>query len=165
MRLAVYGDGSVVVTQPYHLKETASEKFLRQKSRWLFSKIKFFSQLPKREIIHYSKVDYLKYKESAYRLVTDRLAYYNRLYRLSFNRINIRNQKTRWGSCSIKRNINFNYKILFLDQKTQDYIIVHELCHLKECNHSKRFWTLVEKIFPDWRAIKKELKVSPLSLG
>ncbi len=122
-------------------------------------------QFKGREITYYTKADYLRYKESAYRLVVDRLAYYNRLYKLSFNRIYIRNQKTRLGSCSMKRNLNFNYKILFLDKKTQDYIIVHELCHLKEFNHSKRFWSLVEKIFPDWRVIKKELKNNSLVLG
>lgn len=165
MRLAVYCDGSVVVTQPYHLRETAVEKFLREKSKWLFKKISFFKKLQSSEVIRYSKADYLKYKESAYKLVVDRLAYYNRLYELHFNRISIRNQKTRWGSCSQKENLNFNYKILFLDKKMQDYIIVHELCHLKEFNHSERFWNLVEKIFPDWKAIKKELKVNPLILG
>ncbi|MDP2685014.1 MAG: M48 family metallopeptidase [bacterium] len=164
MRLAVYCDGSVVVTQPYNLQESIVEKFLRDKSSWLLKKINIFAQLPKREITHYSKADYLKYKDSAYGLVIDRLTYYNRLYKLSFNSVNIRNQKTRWGSCSHKGNLNFNYKILFLDQPTRDYIIVHELCHLKEFNHSKKFWSLVEKIFPDWRAIKKELRKNPLSL-
>jgi len=164
MRLAVYCDGSVVVTQPYHLGESVVEKFLSDKSAWLLAKVTFFKQLQDREITHYSKADYLKYKQSAYGLASERLAYYNRFYQFSFNRVNIRNQKTRWGSCSRKGNLNFNYKILFLDHKTRDYIIVHELCHLKEFNHSQRFWGLVEKIFPDWRVIKKELRKNSLIL-
>lgn len=165
MRLAVYPDGSVVVTQPFHFRETGVEKFLRLKSKWLISKINYFAQLPVRKSIRYAKADYVKYKESAYILALDRLAYYNRVYNLSFNRVSIRNQKTRWGSCSQKGNLNFNYKLLFLDKKTRDYVIVHELCHIGEFNHSKRFWSLVEKVFPDWRLIKKELRKSPLILG
>ena len=165
VRLAVYGDGSVVVTQPVRMQDSIVENFIRDKSKWLLSKVTFFKQLPTRNITRYTKADYMKYKENARQLVSDRLEYYNRLYRLPFNRVYIRNQKTRWGSCSRKGNLNFNYKILFLDQKVRDYIIVHELCHLKEFNHSKRFWDQVEKIFPDWRAIKKELKINPLVLG
>ena len=74
------------------------------------------------------------------------------------NKINIKNQKTRWGSCTKSKNLNLNYKIIFLPKKHQDYIIVHEMCHLKEFNHSHKFWSLVSKTLPDYLEIKVELR-------
>ncbi len=96
----------------------------------------------------------------------ERIKYFNKKYGFHYNKINVKNQKTRWGSCSKKRNLNFNYKILFLPEKARDYIIVHELCHLRELNHSRNFWGLVAKIFPEWRAKKVKFLLPPsLSLG
>lgn len=164
MRLAVYCDGSVVVTTPYDLQETIADKFIKEKSKWLFSKITFFKQFQDKNIAQHNYDDYLRYKNKAYILVSDRIAYFNKFYKFPFNTINIKNQKTRWGSCSMKGNLNFNYKILFLDKKIRDYIIVHELCHLKEFNHSRKFWNLVAKTFPEWIEIKKELKINSLIL-
>ena len=105
-----------------------------------------------------NKEDYLKYKKEVYSLILKRLDYFNRIYNYKYNKIRIKNQKTRWGSCSSKKNLNFNYKILFLKDYMQDYIIVHELCHLKEMNHSKRFWNLVNKTIPNYLNIRKELR-------
>jgi len=84
--------------------------------------------------------------------------YFNAMYGLRCNRITIRNQKTRWGSCSRKGNLNFNYKIALLPQRLADYIIVHELCHLGEFNHSRKFWALVAQTMPDHVDLRKELK-------
>ncbi len=100
---------------------------------------------------------YEKYKEDARRLVQTRLQHYNQFYNYTIGRITIRDQKTRWGSCSSKGNLNFNYKIVFLPIELADYIIVHELCHLGEFNHSTRFWKLVEKQCPDHLARRNEL--------
>lgn len=100
---------------------------------------------------------YEKYKEQARTLVHQRLTYYNAFYNYPFGRVSIRDQKSRWGSCSSKGNLNFNYKIIFLPIELVDYIVIHELCHLKEFNHSKRFWTLVEKQCPDYKKKIKEL--------
>jgi predicted metal-dependent hydrolase len=88
-----------------------------------------------------------------------RIEYYNQYYGFKYNKINIKNQKTRWGSCSKKGNLNFNYKILFLSAETRDYIVVHELCHLKEFNHSKKFWNLVAETIPNYLQIRKNLKL------
>ena len=74
---------------------------------------------------------YLKHKNQALELVIARVNFFNNIYKFNFNKINIRNQKTRWGSCSTRGNLNFNYKILFLSEKARDYIIVHEICHLE----------------------------------
>lgn len=70
---------------------------------------------------------------------------------VTFNRMTIKEQKTRWGSCSSLGNLNFNWKIVLMPRKVQDYIIVHELCHLIEMNHSKAFWRQVEKILPEYK--------------
>ena len=160
MRLAVYCDGSIVVTTPYDLKETIAERFIREKTDWLFSKIAFFKQFKGQAIARYSVEDYVKYKDQAYEKAIERVRHFNKIYKYRFTRINIKNQKTRWGSCSKKGNLNFNYKIALLPQRLSDYIIVHELCHLGEFNHSRKFWNLVEKAIPDYTKIKDELKKS-----
>jgi len=101
---------------------------------------------------------YLEHKESARELVLARLVYFNQYYNFSWGRVAIRNQKSRWGSCSQKGNLNFNYRILFLPPALQDYIIVHELCHLKELHHRESFWKLVAEQVPDFAALKGELR-------
>jgi predicted metal-dependent hydrolase len=100
---------------------------------------------------------YLNYKEKAREMIKERLAHYNSFYNYEYKRIAIKNHKSRWGSCSKKGNLNFNYRLVHLPQRLSDYVIVHELCHLGEFNHSKRFWALVEKTIPDWRARRREL--------
>jgi hypothetical protein len=163
MRLAVYCDGSVVVTTPFHLQETVTERFIREKTEWLFSKIAFFKQFKDKPVARYSHDDYLKYKEHAYALIESKVRTLADKYGYQYNKLTIKNQKTCWGSCSRKANLNFNYKILFLPEAVQDYIIAHELCHLKEFNHSKRFWNLVSRIVPDYAVMRKELKKSGLT--
>lgn len=86
---------------------------------------------------------------------TEKLA---RKYNLIFKRVRIRNQKTRWGSCSASGNISLNYRLMKYRKEVIDYVIIHELCHLKEMNHSNKFWLLVEKIIPDYKLLKKNLK-------
>lgn len=105
-----------------------------------------------------NKKYFLKHKEEALRFISSKIDYYNNIYGFDFNRISIRNQKTRWGSCSSKKNLNFNYRILFLPERMADYIIVHELFHLKEMNHSRKFWNLVAEVVPDYLDIRKELR-------
>lgn len=74
------------------------------------------------------------------------------------NKVKIKAQKSRWGSCSSKKNINLNWKIVLAPSKVMDYLIVHELAHLKHMNHSKRFWAFVESIIPDYKEMKRELR-------
>lgn len=160
MRLAVYCDGSVVVTTPYNFQETIAERFIREKTEWLLSKLVFFERVQRKLVVRHSRTDYLKYKESALALVREKVAYFAALRRCRYNRISVKNQKTCWGSCSRRANLNFNYRILFLPEKMQDYIVAHELCHLKEFNHSKQFWKSLAAIIPDYVAIRGELRKS-----
>lgn len=158
MRLAVYCDGSVVITSPFGIQQSIIEKFITDKKQWVWDKIQFFKSVDSKAIRTFSDKDYLENKDEALTLVHERVGFYNKVYRFSFNKIFIKNQKTRWGSCSKKQNLNLNYKIVFLPEKHQDYIIVHEICHLKEFNHSRNFWALVEKALPNYLDIKKELR-------
>lgn len=75
-----------------------------------------------------------------------------------FNMVRIKNVKTIWGSCSSKKNLNFNFKLFFLPEALIDYVFVHELAHLKHMNHSKAFWSEVEKQIPDYKKRREELK-------
>ena len=101
---------------------------------------------------------YVANKEAARALVLARLEYWNQFYGYSYNRVAIRNQKTCWGSCTAKKNLNFSYKLMFLPPHLMDYIIVHELCHLAELNHGKKFWSLVLQTIPEYKKYIKELR-------
>jgi len=109
-------------------------------------------------MFRFGRARYLLYKEPARRLVIDRLAFFNSLYNFQYKRIAIRDQRSRWGSCSTGNNLNFNYRIILLPLELADYIIVHELCHLAEMNHSFKFWQLVGQAIPDWRQRRRLLK-------
>lgn len=101
---------------------------------------------------------YLAHRESARRLVHARLSHFNRHYQFAYNRVVIRNQRRCWGSCTSLKNLNFSYKLLFLPPDLADYIIVHELCHLAELNHSPRFWSLVAETMPEHKHHRRALK-------
>src|SRR5690348_10505467 len=92
-----------------------------------------------------------KHREDARRIVYEKIAKWNQHYGLPIRKVFIKNQRTRWGSCSSKGNLNFSYRIVYLPEALQDYLIVHELCHLKEFNHGKGFWDLVSETIPDCR--------------
>ena len=117
----------------------------------------------RRSVIHTrSRVLYQTHKEAARILVHQRishfLVHYKERHNILVGNITIRNQRSRWGSCSRNGNLNFNYKIVFLTPEQQDYIIVHELCHIKEFNHAKPFWDLVAETVPEWKRIRHSLK-------
>lgn len=94
-----------------------------------------------------------------------RLEYYAPRIGVTFGRVAIRDQKSRWGSCSAKHNLNFNWKLIMAPAEVLDYVVIHELCHLIEFNHSARFWNLVEKQMPEYEAWKKWLKAHGSELG
>ena len=105
-----------------------------------------------------SRQQYVANKEAARVLVHARLIHFSGLYGVSIRKVFIKNLTSRWGSCSQKGNLNFNYKLLFLPAEIADYIIVHEVCHLLEFNHSKKFWDHVAKTVPNHTALRCRLR-------
>ena len=97
--------------------------------------------------------------------VRERLGFYAPRLGVQFNRVAIRDQSSRWGSCSAKHNLNFNWKLIMAPPEVLDYVVIHELCHLIEFNHSPRFWRLVEGQMPEYAFWKKWLKEHGRELG
>jgi len=97
--------------------------------------------------------------------IRERIAFFASEIGVEFGRVAIRDQKSRWGSCSAKRNLNFNWKLIMAPPQVLDYVVIHELCHLIEFNHSRRFWQLVEKQMPEYEVWKKWLKQHGAELG
>ncbi len=100
----------------------------------------------------------LWYREMANRFLVERTKFWAQSMKVKYNRIRIKNQRSLWGSCSQKGNLNFNWRIMLLTPKEADYLIIHELAHIREMNHSSRFWLLVKKHCPDYRTSKSFLK-------
>ena len=97
--------------------------------------------------------------------IRERLAHYAPRIGVEFGRVAVRDQKSRWGSCSSRHNLNFNWKLIMAPPEVLDYVVIHELCHLIEFNHSKRFWALVESQMPEYEVWKKWLKSHGSELG
>ena len=90
----------------------------------------------------------------------DRVSYYADIMGVSYNRITIRDQKTRWGSCSSKGNLNFNFRLYYMPQHLMDYVIVHELSHRRHMDHSKEFWNEVGRFYPEYKKCVEELRIA-----
>ncbi|MDR3570804.1 MAG: SprT family zinc-dependent metalloprotease [Candidatus Pacebacteria bacterium] len=158
INVTVRRDGSVLVTKPRRASMRDVETFIRQCEQWILRTQEKFSKFRRTTRVEPSKQQYEKYKQTALCLARQRIAYFNTFYRFPFSSITIRNQKSRWGSCSPKGVLSFNYRILFLPPHLADYLVVHELCHLQEMNHSSRFWELVARSIPDYLERPKELR-------
>ncbi|HTX87258.1 MAG TPA: M48 family metallopeptidase [Candidatus Nanoarchaeia archaeon] len=154
--LRVSNDATAVLTIPWRVSREAGLRFLRSKQGWLIHQIKIKKEKIKNTPVR-TRADYLSNKRRAERLVWGRLEHFNSFYNFSYNRVTIRDQQSRWGSCSAKKNLNFSYRIVFLPQELADYLIVHELCHLGEMNHSARFWALVAKTIPNYKVLRRIL--------
>jgi predicted metal-dependent hydrolase len=163
MRISVSCDAGVVVTVPWFMPQNRFEEFLYKKSAWILEKIKFVSKYKNRPKLKTSVVEYRQLKAQALNLAQEKVKYWNQFYNFCYNRVSVKNQKTRWGSCSRKGNLNFNYKIVHLPEDQLNYLIVHELCHLKEMNHGRGFWELVGQTIPNYKVLRKELKNINLS--
>jgi hypothetical protein len=142
INITVRRDGTVLVTKPKRVPMREVERFLERCGEWIARAQERVSKLPKTSRIEPSKKEYARLKEAARGEIARRISHFNSFYRVRFSRISIRNQKSRWGSCSRTGTLSFNYRIAFLPPHLADYIVVHELCHLHEMNHSKRFWAL-----------------------
>ena len=158
VRIAVYPDERVVITIPHKMSMTLAEKFITDKSPWIQKKLDHFAQNPKTIFPKHTVKEIAEYKKQALGLATARLEYFNQFYGFTWKKVSTRNTKSRWGSCSKQGNLSFNYKIAFLSPELADYIVVHELCHLGELNHSVHFWNLVAQTTPRHKELRKELR-------
>jgi len=155
--LAVRKGGRVTLTIPYNVSLSWAETFLSRKEDWLYCVFKKYPP-QKNSSVKERREKYLKHKEYARHFIRVRISELNAVYGFVYGNITIRNNVSRWGSCSSKNNLNFDYRILFLPKHLQDYVLVHELCHLQEMNHSARFWKLIEKILPEYKKLRSELR-------
>ena len=105
-----------------------------------------------------SDKDRARYIAIARDIFTRKTEYYARIMGISYGRIAIREQNTRWGSCSSKGNLNFNWRLILAPEEVLDYVVVHELAHRREMNHSRAFYAVVESVLPDYRRARKWLK-------
>ena len=118
-----------------------------------------------RRILSVRRSHFELHKENARLLIHHRLKHFAPLCGVIYKRVSIRNQRRRWGSCSSLGNLNFNYRLIFLPRVLCDYVIVHELCHLKQMNHGPNFWAEVEKVLPNYLTLEAELKIIEKSRG
>ncbi|MEK7192929.1 MAG: M48 family metallopeptidase, partial [Patescibacteria group bacterium] len=128
--------------------------FFKKRVSRIFKKRRFFKE---------DKIIFEERKAEARDLVLGRIQELNKVYNYSYKKISIKNMISRWGSCSRNGNLSFNYRLVLLPPNLVDYVIVHELCHLGEFNHSRDFWNLVARTFPDYQKLKEELKMGSIS--
>lgn len=156
-KITIHPGGRVVVTLPVRTREEYADRFVREKGEWIIKNVTKMMDVPTHHFPT-DKKNYKEHKRLALELVTERVEYFSKLYRFPYRELKIRDQKTLWGSCSRKGDLSFNYRIVFLTPDLVDYLIVHEVCHLKEFNHSPRFWKLVEMTIANYKVLRKELK-------
>ena len=151
--------GRVVLTVPHRASVRRGERFLSEHAGWVLGQAK---RLAGQETMlsRTSVREYRKRRAEALHFVRQKVEQWNTVYGFTYDRVTVRDQKTRWGSCSKRGNLSFSWKLLLLPEQLADYIVVHELCHLKEFNHSSRFWNLVTQAIPEARHIAKELRKS-----
>jgi predicted metal-dependent hydrolase len=159
MSIIVKHGGAVIVTLPWYLPQRAAEEFVHRKAEWILAaqaklEKKFKNKIPLKQ----TKSEYKEKKDQALKFIESRLKYFNSFYEFKYKNIKIKNHTSRWGSCSAQGNLNFNYKLIDIPQDLADYIVVHELCHLKELNHSQKFWDLVAKTVPDYKLRRLKLR-------
>ncbi|MBP9760591.1 MAG: M48 family metallopeptidase [Candidatus Pacebacteria bacterium] len=173
VRLSVKYDGSITLSVPWWVSRVMAEQYLATKRAWIEEALARVTPSPvlggrlggsRESRVQEQKDHYTQHKERARILVHERLPELNAHYGFAYGRVAIRKNATSWGSCSSKCNLNFDYRILFLPSHLQDYLIVHELCHLKEMNHSPRFWELVAQVVPAYKQCRTELRSQKRSL-
>ena len=161
MGLEILQDGRIIARAPNRIADSRVRAFLEEHKEWIRQKSVMVelkrserrsTGAPVYETLTAREKDMIRTK------LTFCVEYYSKVMGVSYGRISIRNQKTRWGSCSSKGNLNFNCLLMLAPSEILDYVVVHELCHRKQMNHSKAFWLEVEKVLPDYKESIEWLK-------
>ena len=158
--IKITADMQIVVFVPLYVSDNEIERMVISKSKWIDEHmLKVQSTIDERSKLE--KITFEKIKEladQAVEYIPKRVKYYAEKENFVYNKITIKNLVSRWGSCSTKGNLNFNCLLMLTPDYVIDYIVVHELCHLREMNHSEKFWAEVEKIMPDYQRAELWLK-------
>ena len=160
MTLEVRRDGNVIVRAPLRTGLPRIKRFVSQKQDWVLGCLERTKEYREEKPLSadLSEAKRNVYIRKAKETITKRVSYFAKLMGVSYRNITIREQKTRWGSCSSAGNVNFNYQLYYLPDELLDYVVVHELAHRRHMNHSKEFWSEVARYCPDYRARRKQLK-------
>lgn len=160
IKIHVSSDLKVMVDAPSGTPTKIVEEFILSKKDWVLKQIeKIKSENLKASVMGPLTEDDIKQiKKQAKIIIPQRVEYYAQKYDISYNRIAIRLQKSRWGSCSADGNLNFNCLLVLMPQEIMDSVVVHELCHRHHMNHSKAFYDEVNTMFPDYKRCTKWLK-------
>lgn len=158
--IKITADMQIVVFVPLYVSDNEIERMVISKSKWIDEHmLKLQSTIDERSKLE--KITFEQVKEladQAVEYIPKRVKYYAEKENFVYNKITIKNLVSRWGSCSTKGNLNFNCLLMLTPDYVIDYIVVHELCHLREMNHSEKFWAEVEKIMPDYQRAELWLK-------
>lgn len=160
LSLEIKKDKSVLVRAPYRMTNLQIKHFINQKEKWIrehLQKIEM-AEDKKEALPKLSAEEMQELVQQALKVFPAKVHYFAEQMQIHYGRITIRNQKTRWGSCSQKGNLNFNCLLMLAPDAVIDYVVVHELCHILEMNHSTVFWNHVERIMPDYKIHRKWLK-------
>jgi len=159
--IQIMHDGSVVVRCPKRMRQDDVKRFVESKSDWIEKHLAARNPIEPNKL---AEQEIKQLREKTRQLVTRRVEYFAPMIGVTYGQITIRMQRTRWGSCSSKGNLNFNCLLGLVPSEVLDYVVVHELCHRKELNHSVRFWNEVSRILPDYKTRKQWLKDNGSSL-
>ena len=160
LAIQVNPDLTVTVKAPRRTSMREIERILREKEPWIKKHIEKMeaARVASANVEPLTDDDIDRLADEALEYIPKRVEYFAEIIGVTFGKITIRNQKTRWGSCSSKGNLNFNCVLMMAPPEVIDYVVVHELCHRKELNHSKAFWREVEKVIPEYKQYVKWLK-------
>ena len=154
--IVIRPSGEVEVRCPKRCSRGEIEAFVASKEVWIRKHLEAIAERPKQPVLSGEEVKSLAEKAAA--VLPGTVAAFAEKMGISYGRITIRSQRTRWGSCSAKGNLSFNCLLMLCPEEVRDYVVIHELCHRKEMNHSADFWAEVEKYCPDYRIHRKWLK-------
>jgi len=146
-------EGNVIVKAPLRCRNKLVQEFVNKKAKWIYENIK--KEKEKAKIEETIELEDIKRLEE---IVKSKIERYAILLKEEPNKVRIRDIKYAWGSCSTNRNITINKKLAKKDEKVIEYVVLHEMCHLKHMNHSTKFWDLVEMNMPEYKEYRKILK-------